>query len=95
MSLLICSDVENLLQDLNCYAEFLLSEAKSLTEEQISMLLWEIIIETSDTTLVVTEWAMYELAQNPKRQAIPEEHYHFCCLLSVQFLNSSKQDIIL
>nr|AAG41776.1 ent-kaurene oxidase [Cucurbita maxima] len=66
-------------EDLNCYSEFLLSEAKSLTEEQISMLLWEIIIETSDTTLVVTEWAMYELAQNPKRQERLYQHIQSVC----------------
>lgn len=32
------------------------------------MLLWEPIIETSDTTMVTTEWAMYELAKDPMRQ---------------------------
>lgn len=55
-------------QELNCYVDYLLSEVKSLTEQQISMLLWEPIIETSDTTLVTTEWAMYELAKDPMRQ---------------------------
>lgn len=59
-------------QGLNCYLHYLLSEAKTLTEEQISMLVWEVIIETSDTTLVTTEWAMYELAKDPKWQD------HFC-----------------
>ncbi|XP_058108676.1 ent-kaurene oxidase 2-like [Magnolia sinica] len=39
-----------------------------LTEEQLTMLVWEAIIETSDTTLVTTKWAMYELAKNPKNQ---------------------------
>ncbi|KAJ1429214.1 Cytochrome P450 [Sesbania bispinosa] len=42
----------------DCYIDYLLSEAKELTEEQVSMLLWESIIESSDTTLVTTEWAM-------------------------------------
>ncbi|XP_015884757.3 ent-kaurene oxidase, chloroplastic [Ziziphus jujuba] len=55
-------------EELNCYIDYLLSEAKTLKEEQISMLLWETIIETSDTTLVTTEWAMYELAKSPKQQ---------------------------
>ncbi|KAH9685003.1 Ent-kaurene oxidase [Citrus sinensis] len=55
-------------QELNCYVDHLLSEVKSLTEQQISMLLWEPIIETSDTTLVTTEWAVYELAKDPLRQ---------------------------
>ena len=36
----------------------------------MAMLLWEVIIETSDTTLVTTEWAMYELAKNPKLQVV-------------------------
>lgn len=53
---------------LNSYADFLLSEGKMLTEKQISMLVWETIIETSDTTMVTTEWAMYELAKSPKLQ---------------------------
>ncbi|GMN72080.1 hypothetical protein TIFTF001_051932, partial [Ficus carica] len=55
-------------EELNSYVDYLLSEATALTEDQISMLLWETIIETSDTTLVTTEWSMYELAKDPKRQ---------------------------
>ncbi|XP_077225234.1 ent-kaurene oxidase-like [Tasmannia lanceolata] len=53
---------------IDCYLDFLLSEAKTLKDEQITMLIWEAIIESSDTTLVTTEWAMYELAKNPKYQ---------------------------
>lgn len=52
----------------NCYLDYLLDEGNSLTEQQILMLLWEAIIESSDTTLVTTEWAMYELAKDPERQ---------------------------
>ncbi|KAK9271082.1 hypothetical protein L1049_026671 [Liquidambar formosana] len=55
-------------EEISCYIDYLLSEAKTLTEEQIYMLLWEVIVETSDTTLVTTEWAMYELAKDPTRQ---------------------------
>ncbi|PON70120.1 Cytochrome P450 [Parasponia andersonii] len=55
-------------EELNCYIDYLLSDAKTLTEEQISMLVWEAIIETSDTALVAAEWAMYEIAKDPKRQ---------------------------
>ncbi|KAM3341955.1 ent-kaurene oxidase [Capsicum galapagoense] len=55
-------------EELNSYIGYLLSEANSLTENQILMLLWEAIIESSDTTMVSTEWAMYELAKDPKRQ---------------------------
>ncbi|CAK9178595.1 unnamed protein product [Ilex paraguariensis] len=55
-------------EEINCYLDYLLSEAKTLSEKQIEMLLWESIIETSDTTLVTTEWAMYELAKDPERQ---------------------------
>nr|AYV88887.1 cytochrome P450 oxidase CYP701A56 [Polygala tenuifolia] len=55
-------------EELNCYIDYLLSEAKSLSEDQISMLLWETIIETSDTTLVTTEWAMYELSKHQDKQ---------------------------
>ncbi|XP_030513546.1 ent-kaurene oxidase, chloroplastic-like [Rhodamnia argentea] len=52
----------------NSYSDFLISEAKTLSEEQITILLWEPIIETSDTTMVTTEWALYELAKSPKCQ---------------------------
>lgn len=55
-------------QELDCYYDYLVSEAKEVTEEQMIMLLWEPIIETSDTTLVTTEWAMYELAKDKNRQ---------------------------
>nr|XP_016440820.1 PREDICTED: ent-kaurene oxidase, chloroplastic-like [Nicotiana tabacum] len=55
-------------EELNSYIDYLLSEANTLTEKQILMLLWEAIIESSDTTVVSTEWAMYELAKDPKRQ---------------------------
>ncbi|OVA10524.1 Lipase [Macleaya cordata] len=55
-------------KELNSYLDFLLSEGKTLTEKQLTMLIWEAIIEASDTTLVTTEWVMYELAKNPKYQ---------------------------
>ncbi|PSS17231.1 Ent-kaurene oxidase [Actinidia chinensis var. chinensis] len=55
-------------KEMNCYLDYLLSEATNLSEKQMAMLLWEVIIETSDTTLVTTEWAMYELAKNPNLQ---------------------------
>jgi ent-kaurene oxidase len=45
------------------------AENTSLTEEQLTMLVWEELIEAADTTLVATEWAMYELAKNPEKQA--------------------------
>lgn len=34
------------------------------------MLVWEAIIETSDTALVAAEWAMYEIAKDPKGQVV-------------------------
>lgn len=55
-------------KEVNCYFDYLISEAKEVTEEQMITLLWEPIIETSDTTLVTTEWAMYELAKDKSRQ---------------------------
>ena len=50
------------------YLDFLLAE-NTLTDDQVTMLVWEAIIEGADTTLVTTEWAMYELAKNPEKQA--------------------------
>nr|KJB63786.1 hypothetical protein B456_010G015900 [Gossypium raimondii] len=41
---------------------------ETLTMDQLAMLLWETIIETADTTLVTTEWAMYQLAKDTIRQ---------------------------
>ncbi|XP_077212339.1 ent-kaurene oxidase 2-like isoform X1 [Tasmannia lanceolata] len=55
-------------EDIDCYTDFLLAEGKTLKDEQISWLVWEAIIETSDTTLITTEWAMYELAKSSKYQ---------------------------
>nr|ATG30215.1 ent-kaurene oxidase [Poa pratensis] len=49
------------------YLDFLIAE-NTLTDEQLMMLVWEAIIEAADTTLVTTEWAMYELAKNPEIQ---------------------------
>ncbi|KAK1610887.1 hypothetical protein QYE76_034560 [Lolium multiflorum] len=51
-----------------CYLDMLLAE-NTLTDEQLTMMAWEEIIESADTTLVTTEWAMYELAKNPEKQA--------------------------
>ena len=47
------------------YADILLTGATHLTEKQLEMSLWEPIIESSDTTLITSEWAMYELAKSP------------------------------
>ncbi|XP_017429804.2 ent-kaurene oxidase [Vigna angularis] len=59
---------------LNCFFDYLVSKAKELSENEISMLLWETIVETSDTTLVTTEWAMYELAKDKTRQLMGGVH---------------------
>jgi ent-kaurene oxidase len=50
------------------YLDFLVAE-NTVTDEQLMMLMWEAIIEAADTTLVTTEWAMYQLAKNPEIQA--------------------------
>ncbi|KAL8171987.1 hypothetical protein V2J09_023791 [Rumex salicifolius] len=55
-------------QKIECHFDMLLSEENKLTEPQIAMLLWEPIIESSDTTLVATEWALFQLAKDPDRQ---------------------------
>ncbi|KAL9260071.1 Ent-kaurene oxidase, chloroplastic-like protein [Drosera capensis] len=55
-------------QENSCYLDFLLLEDKSLTASQLAMLVWETIIESSDTTVVTTEWVMFEIAKDPKRQ---------------------------
>ncbi|XP_074352554.1 ent-kaurene oxidase-like [Apium graveolens] len=55
-------------EGMQCYLDYLESEEKSLSEKQIQLLLWEVLVATSDTPVVTTEWAMYELAKDPKRQ---------------------------
>lgn len=50
------------------YLDFLLAE-NTLTDEQLLMLVWEAVIEAADTTLVTTEWAMYQIAKHPEKQA--------------------------
>ncbi|CAL0335312.1 unnamed protein product [Lupinus luteus] len=54
--------------ELNSYVDYLLSNAEELTEEQICMLIWESIVETSDTIVVAAEWTMYELSKDKIRQ---------------------------
>ncbi|KAI3688924.1 hypothetical protein L2E82_46863 [Cichorium intybus] len=55
-------------QNLNSYIDYLLLEAQTLTDKELRMSLWEPIIESTNTTMVAIEWAMYELAKNPKMQ---------------------------
>ncbi|CAH9111268.1 unnamed protein product [Cuscuta epithymum] len=66
-------------KEINCFLDYLLSEGKTLTEKQIEMIVWEEIIETSDTTVVATEWAMYELAKDPERQNKLFHEIHGVC----------------
>ncbi|KAE8674738.1 Ent-kaurene oxidase [Hibiscus syriacus] len=55
-------------EQVNCYLDYMLIEAKTLTKEQLAMLLWKTIIETSYATLVTTEWVMFQLAKDPTPQ---------------------------
>uniref|UniRef100_A0ACD5V4Q9 Uncharacterized protein n=1 Tax=Avena sativa TaxID=4498 RepID=A0ACD5V4Q9_AVESA len=50
-----------------CYLDTLLAE-NTLTEEELIMMSWEVILGGTDTTLMTTEWAMFELAKNPEIQ---------------------------
>ncbi|KAK6160771.1 hypothetical protein DH2020_004152 [Rehmannia glutinosa] len=50
-------------------------QTNTLSEQQTLMLLWEAIIEASDTTLVTSEWAMYELSKDPERQKLCQLPY--------------------
>jgi ent-kaurene oxidase len=55
-----------------CYADILLTEATHLSDVQLEQSLWEPIVASAHTTLVTTEWIMFELARNP---AIQERVY--------------------
>ncbi|KAJ0747722.1 putative ent-kaurene monooxygenase [Helianthus annuus] len=67
-------------EKLNSYIDYMLSEAQTLTDHQLLMSVWEPIIESSDTTMVTTEWAIYELAKNP--------HIQVCAVLSTSDLTN-------
>ncbi|XP_052158349.1 ent-kaurene oxidase-like 3 [Oryza glaberrima] len=87
-----------------CYLDFLLAE-NTLTDEQLMMLVWEALIEAADTTLVTTEWAMYELAKNPDKQerlyqeirevcgdeAVTEEHLPWLPYLNAVFQETLRR----
>ncbi|KAI3862356.1 hypothetical protein MKX03_014374 [Papaver bracteatum] len=53
---------------INCYLDRLMSEKKTLTNTQMSMLIWETISVGTKTNFKAAEWAMHELAKNPKYQ---------------------------
>ncbi|KAI3959800.1 hypothetical protein MKW98_029837 [Papaver atlanticum] len=54
-------------EGLNCYLDRLMSERETLTKTQLARLVWETIVGI-ETTIGTAEWAMYELAENPKCQ---------------------------
>eukprot|EP01018_Ginkgo_biloba_P029901 Gb_04557 [translate_table: standard] len=54
-------------KEVNCYLDNLITEAK-LTSRQVEMSVWEPIVAASDTTPVIVEWAMFQLAKNQKCQ---------------------------
>lgn len=76
------SDLAPFKQVLDSFVDFLLSESNTFTETELSMLIWEATIETSDTTLVTAEWAMYELAKNKNCQVFFSTN---CPYMSVSF----------
>ncbi|KAL2634374.1 hypothetical protein R1flu_005853 [Riccia fluitans] len=51
-----------------CYADIVLMEYPNLSPLQLKHSLWEPIIESADTSLVTSEWALYEIARNPTIQ---------------------------
>ncbi|KAI3879039.1 hypothetical protein MKX03_019396 [Papaver bracteatum] len=53
---------------INCYLDWLMSEGKTLTKTQMSILIWETIFVGTDSSVQTAEWAMYELAKNIKYQ---------------------------
>ncbi|KAJ7546664.1 hypothetical protein O6H91_08G049500 [Diphasiastrum complanatum] len=55
------------------YVDNLLANYQNLNDTPLLMSVWEPVVESSDTTLLTTEWAMYELALQPFKQ---ERLYH-------------------
>ncbi|KAL3734787.1 hypothetical protein ACJRO7_024029 [Eucalyptus globulus] len=55
-------------EELDAYLDFFISEGMTLSEEQNAILLREAIIESGDSTMVLTEWALDELAKDAKWQ---------------------------
>lgn len=54
------------------FLEHLLTVETDLSSVNVELLTWEPIIEGSDTSLVSSEWAMYELAKNQDVQVSPK-----------------------
>ncbi|KAK3025461.1 hypothetical protein RJ639_041347 [Escallonia herrerae] len=50
----------------DCYLDFMLFKAKTLSQKHLAMLLWELTIQVEDNTMITVEWAMYELTKNTK-----------------------------
>jgi hypothetical protein len=73
------------------YLDLMLSENGDLTDNQLMMLVWEALIESTDTTLATTEWAMYELAKNPEIQAsfLLFDGDIYCSLAGTKTLNKT------
>ncbi|EFJ16968.1 ent-kaurene oxidase [Selaginella moellendorffii] len=79
-----------------CYCGVLLDNESHFSKDELLLAAWEPIIESSDTTLVTSEWALYELARAPKLQeklydeikrVVGDEHMSEDDLPNLPFLN--------
>jgi ent-kaurene oxidase len=52
----------------NCYADIILTHDDGLNETGKELVLWDTMFTSSDTTLVTSEWIMFELSSNPLEQ---------------------------
>jgi hypothetical protein len=49
----------------NCYADIVLTQDNGLNDTRKELALWDTMFTSSDTTLLTSEWIMFELSNNP------------------------------
>ncbi|CAM6028613.1 unnamed protein product [Sphagnum balticum] len=53
----------------NCYADIVLTQDNGLDDTRMELVIWDTMFTSSDTTLLTSEWVLFELAKNPLAQA--------------------------
>ncbi len=53
----------------NCYADIVLTQDNGLNDTRMELVIWDTMFTSSDTTLLTSEWVLFELAKNPLVQA--------------------------
>jgi ent-kaurene oxidase len=49
----------------NCYADIVLTQDNGLNDTRMELVIWDTMFTSSDTTLLTSEWILFELSKNP------------------------------